>query len=176
MRKIAIIGNGGAGKSTLAKEIGSIVTIPVYHLDAIFWKPGWTPIQRDALIEEQNHILNKETWIIDGNYGSTMDLRLQIADTVIFLHYPTFRCLYGNTKRRIKYRNITRPDMGKDCPEKLDWEFFQWILQFNKIKTPAIYERLADLQDTNILIFKKPKELRAFLNNVRQETKLQKLV
>lgn len=163
MKKITIIGSGGAGKSTLAQNLGTTLQIPVYHLDAIHWQPGWKPIGRGTFIEAQHKTLKQETWIIDGNYGGTMDIRLREADTVIFLHYKTIRCLYRISKRRIQYRNRTRPDMGPDCPEKLDWEFFQWVLQFNKVKVPAIYERLEQLDNKNIYIFKTPRALKQFL-------------
>lgn len=166
MKKIIIIGSGGAGKSTLAQKLGTMLQIPVYHLDAIHWQPGWKPMERETFIEAQHEILTQATWIIDGNYGSTMDIRLQQADTILFLHYRTIRCLYGIIKRRVQYRNKTRPDMGKDCPEKIDWEFIQWVRQFNKVKAPAIYERLNDLDNTKILVFKTPKELKKFLTGV----------
>lgn len=87
MRKVAIIGSGGAGKSTLARKLGEILDIPVYHLDAIFWRPNWEPIERDELIEKTMEIQETDDWIIDGNYNTTMDFRLQQADTVIFLHF-----------------------------------------------------------------------------------------
>ena len=122
MKKIAIIGSGGAGKSTLAQQLGQLLHIPVHHMDATFWKPGWQNIGREQLIKETAKILDEnESWIIDGNYSATMDIRLEQADTVIFLHFKTVTCLYGITKRRIQYHNKTRPDMGIDCPEKLDW-------------------------------------------------------
>ncbi|MFA1819865.1 DNA topology modulation protein [Virgibacillus oceani] len=164
MKKIAIIGSGGAGKSTLAQQLGKLLHIPVYHMDAIFWKPGWQSIGREELIKETTKILDENnSWIIDGNYGATMDIRLEQADTVIFLHFKTVTCLYGITKRRIQYHNKTRPDMGKDCPEKLDWEFFQWVRQFNQKKVPVIYDRLSNLENKRILIFKNRKEVRKYL-------------
>lgn len=166
MRKIVIIGSGGAGKSTLAQKLGAMLQIPIYHLDSIHWQPGWQPMERETFIKAQHEILKQETWIIDGNYGSTLDIRLQEADAVIFLHYRTIRCLYGIIKRRVQYRNKTRPDMGQDCPEKIDWKFIRWVRQFNKVKAPAIYQRLNDLGDTKILVFKTPKELKQFLTRV----------
>ncbi|GAB3798694.1 DNA topology modulation protein [Virgibacillus kimchii] len=167
MKKIAIIGSSGAGKSTLARQLSTLLNIPAYHLDAVFWKPGWKNISREELINETTKILEKnDSWIIDGNYGETMDLRLQQADTIIFLNYKTITCLYGIIKRRIQYHKQTRPDMGKDCPEKLDWEFFQYVKQFNRKKVPLIYERLSKLENKNILIFKRRKELNNYLTKL----------
>ncbi|WP_188456709.1 DNA topology modulation protein [Virgibacillus oceani] len=166
MRKILIIGGSGAGKSTLARQLGDILHIPVHHLDAIFWKPGWQPIERADLISEQKRIIQNEAWIIDGNYSATMDIRLKEADTVVFLHYKTIRCLYGVLKRRIQYHGKTRPDMGQDCPEKLDIEFIQWVYQFNRKKAKAIYEKLNQLSNTTIHIFTTPKQTHEFVTNL----------
>ncbi|MFZ3577375.1 DNA topology modulation protein [Virgibacillus sp. DJP39] len=170
MKKIVILGGSGAGKSTLAKNLGSLLAIPVYHLDSIFWKPGWQSIEKSQLVEEQQTILQEQSWIIDGNYGASMDIRLKKADTVILLHYKTTRCLYGVVKRRIKYHKKTRPDMGAGCPEKLDLEFLQWVYQFNKKKTPSIYEKLNNLSDTTIHIFQNPRETEAFLKTIKSSS------
>ncbi|AIF42647.1 DNA topology modulation protein [Virgibacillus sp. SK37] len=167
MKKIAIIGSGGSGKSTLATKLGHMLHLPVFHLDAIFWKPGWEPIEREELIKKSQRIIEQNAWIIDGNYSSTMDIRLQHADTVIFLHYKTSVCLYGIVKRRIQFHNKTRPDMGENCKEKLDWEFFQWVRDYNKTKAPAVYDRLSKLEEgKNIYVFKKRKDLNRFLRSV----------
>ncbi|RDW19835.1 DNA topology modulation protein [Oceanobacillus chungangensis] len=163
MKKILILGGSGAGKSTLAKNLGSTLNIPVYHLDAIYWQPGWQPLDREIFITKQSKISKEENWIMDGNYGATIDSRLELADTVIVLHYSTIRYLYGIIKRRIQYRNKTRSDMGKDCPEKIDWEFFNWVMRFNRNQTPLIYQKLRQFHDKTVLIFHSPKQLKRFL-------------
>lgn len=166
MRKIMIIGSGGSGKSTLAKSLGEILDIPVYHLDAYFWKPGWKPIERSELALLQETFVKQDSWIIDGNYSATMDIRLHACDTIIFLNYATVRCLYGITKRRIQYQGKTRPDMGKDCPEKLDLEFFLWVVRFKKNKLPPIRERLNRIDHAQLLEFTSPKQTNNFLATV----------
>ncbi|WP_053217069.1 DNA topology modulation protein [Virgibacillus senegalensis] len=167
MKKIAIIGSGGAGKSTLARELGNILQLPVYHLDAYFWKPGWQPINKKELQKLQEEITQQDAWIIDGNYGSTMELRLKAADTVIFLDYSTLRCLYGIVKRRIQYQGKTRPDMGEDCREKLDLEFFLWVARFKKRRAPAIKEKLRNTNDITIYHLKTPKHTERLLDQLK---------
>ncbi|CDQ40781.1 MULTISPECIES: DNA topology modulation protein [Virgibacillus] len=166
MKRIMIIGSGGSGKSTLAKQLGKLLHLPVHHMDAIFWQPGWVAIEREQLVEETINIMKTDNWIIDGNYSASMEIRMQQADTIIFLHYRTIQCLYGIIKRRIQHRNKTRPDMGKDCKEKIDLEFFNWVRTFNKKKAPLIYQRLSKYKNKNILIFKNRKELNNFLKNL----------
>ena len=84
MRKISIIGSGGAGKSTFAKRLSSILEVPVYHLDSMFWKPGWVETEREEWADLQRSVCEKSEWILDGNYGGTIDVRLRTSDTVIF--------------------------------------------------------------------------------------------
>ncbi|WP_047982858.1 DNA topology modulation protein [Ornithinibacillus californiensis] len=163
MKKITILGNPGAGKSTLAKQLGEKLHIPVYHMDSFYWKPNWQPSNEDEFLQNHDEILKLDSWIIDGNYGATLPKRLENADTIIFLNYSTLRCLYGITKRRIQYRNKTRPDMGKDCPERLNMDFILWTKNYNKDKAPKMYDRLSQLRGKEILIFKNRKQLKKWL-------------
>ncbi|MBT2599207.1 MULTISPECIES: DNA topology modulation protein [unclassified Oceanobacillus] len=167
MTKIMIIGCPGSGKSTLATQLGSHKNLPVYHLDSFFWGPGWKPIERNKFIEKQKDIMKKPAWIIDGNYGATMNTRLKYVDTIIFLHYSTTRCLYRIIKRRIQYHGQTRPDMGEDCKEKIDWEFVHYVLKFNKVQSPTILEKLDSVKEKQIYIFKNPKQLRHFFHQIK---------
>lgn len=107
MKRIAIIGSPGAGKSTYAQRLSMITGIQVYHLDKLYWKPGWVETPKSEWVEFQQRIVNKEEWIIDGNYGATMDIRIQAADTVIFLDFPRRVCLWRSIKRDIRYRGRT---------------------------------------------------------------------
>jgi len=94
MKKIMLIGSGGSGKSTLSKKIGEILNVPVYHLDQIFWKPGWGPTPEKEWDNLLRELVKKEKWIIDGNYSKTLDIRLKEADTVIFLDMPRYLTIY----------------------------------------------------------------------------------
>ncbi|RDU35527.1 DNA topology modulation protein [Neobacillus piezotolerans] len=169
MKRIAIIGSGGAGKSTFARKLGKKLGKKVYHLDALFWKPGWVPMDRNDFLHLQNGIMEGDEWIIDGNFGGTMDARLEKADTVIFLHYSTIRCLYRVVKRRIQYQGRTRPDMGEGCPEKLDLEFISWVAGYNRKKAPFILEKLAELKGKQIYIFTRPSEAETFLRGLNDK-------
>lgn len=90
MKKIMLIGSGGAGKSTLARQIGQMLAIEVIHLDTLMWRSNWEIIDKEEQIAIQHNIVQKDEWIIDGNYGGTMDIRLREADTVIFLDYSRY--------------------------------------------------------------------------------------
>src|SRR5699024_11131736 len=115
----------------------------------------------------QTELVNKEEWIIDGNYGGTIDIRLQAADTIIFLDIPRTICVYRAFKRMIQYRNKTRPDMGKDCNERLDINFLKWIWQYPKTKRPDIVKKLEGLStEKQIIILQTPKQIQQFIENI----------
>jgi adenylate kinase family enzyme len=88
MQRIAVVGSGGAGKSTFARQLGERTAIPVIHLDRHFWKPECVETPRHEWREVQRGLLAGETWIVDGNYGATFDVRFSRADTVIVLALP----------------------------------------------------------------------------------------
>lgn len=170
MKKIAIIGSGGSGKSTLARRLGEILKIEVHHLDALFWNPGWIGTAKEEQTIVQSKLVENESWIFDGNYGGTMDIRLNKADTIIFLDIPRSICVYRVIKRRCIYRNKTRPDMGEGCVERLDFEFLKWVWQYPETKKPAVMKKLEWLShEKEIIILTSPKEVDHFLNRIKAQ-------
>lgn len=170
MNRIAIIGCGCTGKSTLAVRLGEILHIEVTHLDKLYWKPGWreTPVEDWRNMQEE--LVKRDKWIIDGNYGATMDIRLAAADTVIFLDYPRKVCLWRYIKRLIRYNNQERPDMGPGCIEQLDFDFLQWIWTYNKEKRPTLINRLKEHPTKRVIILRSPSETEQFLRKLRVES------
>lgn len=169
MKKIAIIGSGGAGKSTLARQLGEALHLPVIHLDALFWQPGWVPTEEQEWDKQLAKLVAQERWIIDGNYGRTMDVRLEAADTIIFLDYPTLVCLTRVIKRRIQYHNKTRPDMREGCHEKIDRQFLNWVWRYRRDKRPSIIEKLNSYSSSKkVLVFTSDKKLRHFMMRLKR--------
>ena len=115
-QRILIIGCPGSGKSTLARRLSPQTGLPVVHLDALYWLPGWVERSRedfDALLQDE---LEKPRWIIDGNYTRTLAMRLEKCDAVIWLDYGRLNCLTGVLKRILTHIGRVRPDMGAGCP------------------------------------------------------------
>ncbi|MFD1927068.1 DNA topology modulation protein [Sporosarcina siberiensis] len=145
MKIIVLIGSGGSGKSTLARQLSDKLKLNVYHLDPLFWKPNWVSVPRNEQREVQKELVEKEEWIIDGNYGATIDIRLESADTIIFLDVHRTICVYRAFMRLVQSRNKIRPDMGEGCKERLDFGFLKWIWNYRKTKRPGILKKLEQL-------------------------------
>lgn len=169
MRKIAVIGSPGSGKSTLSRKLAALLGIEAVHLDALYWQPGWveTPPERwDEIVRE---IVNRDSWIIDGHYGRTLDMRLVAADTVILLNMSRFRCMW----RAIKRRGKPRPDMNPECIERFDREaieFLWYIWTFPQRKLPEARAKLDQLQgEKAVYVLNSPAEVVRFLQKIERQ-------
>lgn len=172
MERIMILGCGGAGKSTMARQLGEATGLPVVHLDQLFWRENWQHIEKsefDALVTRE---MEKSRWIIDGNYSRTIPMRLSKCDTVIYLDYPRWQCLLGVAKRIITTYGRVRPDMGPGCKERFDWEFLQWVWNFNKNIRPKLYALLEQTENVQIILLKSRKEGKRFLESVQNSVEI----
>src|SRR5438034_11750677 len=85
LKRILVIGSGGSGKTTFARRLAERTTLPLIHLDALYWRPGWDPTPADEWRARVEALANEPAWIMDGNYGGTLDIRLAASDTIVFL-------------------------------------------------------------------------------------------
>jgi adenylate kinase family enzyme len=162
--RIAIIGSSGSGKSTLARQLGALLNLPVIHLDAHFWRAGWVQAEREVWRERVSELAAGERWIIDGNYSSTMDLRLPRAETIIFLDFPRWLCLLRVLRRWVTYYGDSRPDLPPGCPEKVDVDFLRWIWNYPQRSRPNTLTLLRTLErKKQIIRLQSPGAVRLFL-------------
>lgn len=126
-QRVLVLGNGGAGKSTFARAMGERFSLPVVHLDRIWWLPGWVNRSREEFDELLGRELDAPAWVMDGNYERTLSWRLCYAEAAVFLDLPAEECLKSVRARAEEYRGRTRPDMTEGCEERLDEEFETWI-------------------------------------------------
>lgn len=164
MQRIAVIGCSGSGKSVLAQRLGSATGLPVIHLDRLYWQPGWETTPREEWRTLQHGLVEQPTWIIDGNYGGTLEIRLQAADTVVFLDYSRLTCLWGVVRRYLMYRRGQRPDMAAGNDERLSFELLKWVWRYPETDRPAVLQRLAALPPTTRVVqLRSRAKARAFL-------------
>ena len=170
MKRIAIIGSSGAGKSTLAQQLGTLLNLPVIHLDTLFWQPDWIETPRDQWNAIQKRLVEQETRIMDGNYRNSMDIRLPVADTIIFLDFPMPLCLYRALKRRFQYARKSRPDMNEGCSERIDWGHIKWIWNYPKVGRISSLQKIRQYSEgRKVIILRNPKQMKQFLQEVSKE-------
>ena len=165
MKKIIVIGCPGSGKSTFSRALHSRTGIPLYHLDMMYWKADKTTVERSIFLQRLSDVLERDEWIIDGNYGSTMEKRLAVCDTVFFLDYPTEVCLEGVSERIGK----PRADMPWVETEE-DLEFIEFIKSFNEKQKPQIMTLLDKYRNKNIIVFTERKQADCFLSQYTNQS------
>lgn len=166
MERILIIGCGGAGKSTLARQLGEKTGIPVVHLDKLYWRPGWQHVTREEFDEILDGVLVQDAWIMDGNFNNTIQKRIARCDTVIYLDFSRFACLMGVLKRILTTYGTVRPDMGEGCPERIDLDFLKWVWSFNKKKREKYYRLLNETEGIEKIVLKNRRAVNRFLQSL----------
>lgn len=163
MERIVVMGvSAGAGKSTFARKLGKKLNLPVYHLDAYYWQPGWKEATPKEFRAVQENLVKKDKWIIEGNYTATADIRLSRADTLIYLEVPLAVCVYRVLKRWLTHIGKTRPDIGEGCPEKMEAAFLKFIVSTYFERKVKMRERMREFQQA------KPGNTVIFLANQKQ--------
>ncbi len=163
MERVLVIGSGGSGKTTLARTVAQRLGLPLIHLDAHYWRPGWTPTPREEWQRVVEELLARPRWVMDGNYGGTLDMRLAACDAVVFLDLPRRVCLWRILKRRVRYRGRSRPDVAPGCPERLTWDLVHWIWTYPKRRRGATLERLRTLVGRRVVVLSSQREVERFL-------------
>ena len=147
MRRIAVVGSSGAGKSTLAFELARRLDLPIIHLDAHYWRPGWVPSDMEDWVARQEQLLAGDAWVADGNFQSTLAYRCSRADTVVHVDLPRRTCMRGIFGRLLRQWGEVRDDMAPGCPERFDWEFVVWVWNFRRVSRPRTLEVLRGYED-----------------------------
>jgi len=142
LRRIAILGGGGAGKSTLARRLGETLGLPVIHLDRLAYGPGWTRRAPDAFSADLAASLPTDGWVVDGSYGEASALTLPQADLVIWLDQPAWRRLLRSWRKTVTHRDRPRADRPDGCEEGFGWRYARLVLEFGRW-SPALEAQLA---------------------------------
>ncbi len=161
MNRIIVLGSPGAGKSYFSKRLANIINLNLYHLDNIFWKSDRTHISELEFDNKIKEIVKKSSFIIDGNYSRTYNIRIEKADTIFFLDLSLEECLKGINNRIGKQRN--------DIPfieKEFDKEFKEFVINFHKTGRDNILKIISKVKNKNVIIFKSRDEYNNYLDNL----------
>lgn len=165
MQRVLIIGPCGSGKSTLARALGPKLDLRVFHMDQLNWKPAWVESSKDEIRERLQDIVATDRWLIDGNYGGTLEPRLERADTVLYLDYPIRLCVARLLRRIWTWRGQTRPDMTEGCPERFDLGFLFYLIRWNSGPRPLTEAKLKG-HEGKVIRLCSPEELDRWMDSL----------
>jgi adenylate kinase family enzyme len=166
VQRVAVLGCGGAGKSTFARKLGEATGLPVIHMDRLYWRPGWDPTPDDEWAKAVEEISNQERWITDGNYSRFLEHRLARADTIVLIDFPAWRCLPRIWKRTL--RNYGKDTQAPGCPDRFDWAFTKWVAKYRReslVRTLARIEEFA--AGTRLHRLRTPRQVETFLHSLK---------
>jgi len=159
-----VIGCSGSGKSTFTRRLHQLTQLPAIHLDQAYWKPNWVEPSKKEWRSIVTKLSSQESWIMDGNYSGTWDVRIPRADTIIFLNKSTTTCLYRVLKRIFQNYGKVRSDMTEGCPERLDAIFLHYVLMYDRTRRASILKTLEELKgEKQVFVFSENKDIEKFL-------------
>jgi adenylate kinase family enzyme len=146
VKRIVILGCPGSGKSTLARRLGALLDLPVIHIDALYYLPGWAPSPTRAFQARVADAIAGEAWITEGGFlAETAALRLPRADAIVWIDQPVWRCLARALARCLAPRGEGRPDLAPGCRDQIDWALIRDITGFERRDRPRMEAALRAL-------------------------------
>ena len=158
MRRIAVVGTSGSGKTTFARRLAARLGVPHVELDALFWLSDWQNVDDETFRRRVADVVAAETWVADGNYAAVRPLVLERVDTVVWLDLPLRTCLWRvlrRTARRARSgeelwpgtgnRETWRRALGRDS---LLW----WVLTTHRRRRRQNLARFRDPANAHIRI------------------------
>ncbi|MGP3949603.1 topology modulation protein [Streptomyces sp. 7N604] len=142
MKKVAIVGCGGSGKSYVARELGRLLGAPVTHLDAAYYDDEWNQLPKEKFEALQRELVSAPSWVIDGNYNSTLQVRLEACDTVVFMDLPTRSCLWGIISRQLRHGRGQNKDNG--IYNRIHMGVIRYVLSYRRTMRPRVLKKIDD--------------------------------
>jgi adenylate kinase family enzyme len=172
MKRVAVFGNAGAGKSTLARRLAELTRLPLYPLDLIEFRAGGGKVSHDEYLERHADLLRQDAWIIDG-FGSVASAweRFARADTLVYIDLPLITHHWWVTKRLLKGLFANPQGWPENSPiwsSTMSSYKVLWLCHFRL--TPKYRELVAGVSASKrVHHLRSPAEMRKFLDAVRHE-------
>ncbi|WP_328869657.1 topology modulation protein [Streptomyces sp. NBC_00287] len=168
MKKVAIVGCGGSGKSYLARELGRILDAPVTHLDAAFYDEDWHELPMEEFAELQRRLVSQPQWVIDGNYNSTLQIRLEACDTVILMDVSTVAALYGILARQIRHGAGHK---GNGVHNRIHSGVIKYVATYRRKMRPRVMAKIEQhaAGHANVVLLTNRRQTRRWLRKVSAE-------
>jgi adenylate kinase family enzyme len=164
MHRVVVYGCSGSGKSTFSRRLGDIASLPVVHIDQLYWRAGWKPAPVEEFMAAMQQVVDTDRWIIEGCSLKTFPMRLPRADTLVWFRRGRLLCLWRVLKRVISTYGVVRPDMAPGCPERFDWNFLVWVWNFERTYAGQLEAQVAAHgQHLRVVEIRRDAEAEAFL-------------
>ncbi|MEU8526823.1 topology modulation protein [Streptomyces sp. NPDC048629] len=168
MKKVAIVGCGGSGKSYLARELGRILDAPVTHLDAAFYDDEWNERPMERFADLQRELVAQPRWVIDGNYNSTLQIRLEACDTVVLMDASTVAALYGIFSRQIRHG---AGQQGNGVHNRINWGVIKYVATYRHKMRPRVMAKIGEFASgrADVVLLSSRRQTRRWLRKVAAE-------
>jgi len=167
VKRILVIGCSGSGKTTLSRWLARRLNVPLVVLDAVYWKPGWQASPEEDFRRTVRTLADREAWVMDGTYHASLSERLPSADTVVWLDFPRWRCVWRVILRSLIQLGQVRSDMAPGCPERVSLEFLRYVWGFNAGTRPRIGSAIEHARHPSVIVLRSPREVSRFRSEFR---------
>lgn len=166
-KRILVLGPCGSGKTRLTRQLSRILDLPALHLDARFWRPGWVSMPQPEWRCVVSSLIKQESWIMDGTYESTLDLRIPAAEAIIVVSCPRWSSLWGVVRRSFIYRNKPRPDAPAEQP--IDLAYLRYIWKY-PARTAVLVSELIEEHGPDIPVIRldNPKSIESLISALQE--------
>lgn len=167
MTRVAVIGNAGGGKSTMARKLAAAQNLPYHEVDLLQWRPGWTSVPADEFRRRHDTILASHAWIIDG-FGpwDAIEKRFALADTLILVDHPLWVHFWWSAERLIAAARGERPEGPPGCLWlPVTERVFKLIRDIHHEVRPRLLEMVDAQRSAGKAVYhiQSPEELQAFI-------------
>jgi adenylate kinase family enzyme len=165
VERVAVVGCGGSGKSYVARELGRLLDLPVVHMDAVYFDDQWNPMPMERFEAAQCELVAEPRWVIDGNYNSTLQVRLEAADTVVFMDLPTRVCLWGILSRQLRHGRGQNEQNG--AYNRLTGDVLRYVVGYRRKMRPRVLAKIhRHASGARLIMLTSRRQTRRFLRQV----------